>query len=73
MSTPSTMFPAALKMTPSCFVAFATRLSSPMTEATSDEVPVDVVVGRLLAHLSFGTTGAIHAVSGNRARRRFQD
>jgi len=73
LSTPSTMFSAAIMMTPSRDMVLATRLSSPMAEGTSDEVPVDVVADRLLAHLAFGTTGAIHAVAGSRARTIFGD
>ena len=38
-------------------------------EATTDEVPVDVVVNRLVIHLAIGTSGCVHAVSGLSHRR----
>lgn len=38
-------------------------------EATIDEVPVDVVVNRLIIHLAIGTFGCVHAVSGISHRR----
>lgn len=38
--------------------------ADPLTQAHHDEVPVDVVVNRLVAHLAAGTTGVIHAVAG---------
>ncbi|PYH94749.1 hypothetical protein BO71DRAFT_449917 [Aspergillus ellipticus CBS 707.79] len=40
---------------------------------TADEVPVDVVVDRLLLHLVHGSAGCVHAVSGERGRYRFKD
>lgn len=73
LSTPSTLFSAAIMLTPSRSMVLATRASNPMLEATSDEVPVDVVADRLLAHLAYGTTGPVHAVSGRNALSVFQD
>lgn len=73
LSTPSTLFSAAVMLTPSRSMVLATRASNPMLEATSDEVPVDVVADRLLAHLAHGTTGPIHAVSGRDFLSIFQD
>lgn len=73
LSTPSTLFSAAVMLTPSRSMVLATRASNPMIEATSDEVPVDVVADRLLAHLAYGTTGPLHAVSGRNALSIFQD
>lgn len=32
------------------------------SEATTDEVPLDVVVNRLVIHLAMGTSGCVHAV-----------
>ncbi|KAJ5289022.1 hypothetical protein N7478_002052 [Penicillium angulare] len=72
LSTPSTLFSAAIMLTPSRSMVLATRASNPMLEATSDEVPVDVVADRLLAHLAYGTTGPVHAVSGSNALSIFQ-
>lgn len=73
LSTPSTLFSAAVMLTPSRSMVLATRASNPMIEATSDEVPVDVVADRLLAHLAYGTTGPLHAVSGRNALSIFQN
>lgn len=73
LSTPSTLFSAAILLTPSRSMVLATRAANPMLEATSDEVPVDVVSDRLLAHLAYGTTGPVHAVSGINALSIFQD
>jgi fatty acyl-CoA reductase len=39
------------------------------TKATTDEVPVDIVVNRLVVHLAMGTSGCVHAVSGISHRR----
>jgi fatty acyl-CoA reductase len=41
------------------------------SKSTIDEVPVDVVVNRLVAHIAFGTSGAVHAVAGASGRRSF--
>jgi fatty acyl-CoA reductase len=71
MSTPLTIFTAAMIMTPSWTFRSSTRLASPDDEVNIDEVPVDVVVDRLLCHMAFGTIGCFHAVSGERARMYF--
>jgi fatty acyl-CoA reductase len=43
------------------------------SKSTIDEVPVDVVVNRLIAHIAFGTSGCVHAVAGASGRRSFPD
>lgn len=48
------------------------NLPDPST-STIDEVPVDVVVNRLVAHIAFGTSGCVHAVAGASGRRSFPD
>ncbi|GAB7326339.1 hypothetical protein MBLNU13_g10304t2 [Cladosporium sp. NU13] len=45
-----------------------TNLADP-SKTTLDEVPVDVVVNRLVAHVAFGSHGCVHAVSGASHRR----
>ncbi|CAG8935056.1 unnamed protein product [Penicillium salamii] len=70
MSSPYTMFTAALLLFPYRKLTIATRLDQPNMQVTSDEVPVDVVADRLLCHLAMGTTGCVHAVSGARARQK---
>ncbi|KAE8376583.1 male sterility protein-domain-containing protein [Aspergillus bertholletiae] len=67
-STPMTVLTARLILTPPSVVRLASRANNPETETTIDEVPIDVVVDRLLVHLAGGTTGPVHAVSGTRAR-----
>ncbi|KAJ5628652.1 male sterility protein-domain-containing protein [Penicillium lividum] len=63
-STPSIMLAASLLLTPSLHFCISSRLPDPDTQATTDEVPVDVVVDRLLLHLTSRSTGPVHAVSG---------
>lgn len=48
------------------------NLADPST-STIDEVPVDVVVNRLLVHIAFSSSGCVHAVSGASGRRSFTD
>ncbi|KAJ5761313.1 hypothetical protein N7520_008469 [Penicillium odoratum] len=72
-STPSTMLAAAIALTPSWRCVIATRMALPEAEVTADEVPVDVVVDRLLSHLAAGHRGCVHAVSGTRARMSSQE
>lgn len=45
-----------------------TNLADP-SKTTLDEVPVDVVVNRLVAHIAFDSHGCVHAVSGASHRR----
>ncbi|KAI9037704.1 male sterility protein-domain-containing protein [Aspergillus affinis] len=71
-STPTTLLAAGLLLTPSRHVRMATRLPHPDIQATIDEVPVDVVVDRLLVHLARGSTGPVHAVSGAAKRYAFR-
>jgi nucleoside-diphosphate-sugar epimerase len=72
-SSPVTMAAAMLANTPLTRLKFASTLSEPDIDSTLDEVPVDVVVDRLLAHMAYGTKGCVHAVSGEPGRIRAQD
>lgn len=45
-----------------------TNLADP-SKTTLDEVPIDIVVNRLVAHVAFGSHGCVHAVSGASHRR----
>ncbi|KKK24453.1 hypothetical protein P175DRAFT_0356063 [Aspergillus ochraceoroseus IBT 24754] len=72
-SSPLTMMIAGSALDPSKGYKFHTRCPNPATQSTADEVPVDIVVDRLLAHLGARTPGPVHAVSGKRARWTFQD
>ena len=72
MSSPSTMIVATLLLFPLSRIKIATRIEEPELGVTADEVPVDVVADRLLCHLAMGTSGCVHAVSGARARGRFE-
>lgn len=67
-STPAAGFQAAVNMTLGRHFRFSSKASSPY-ESTLDQVPVDVVVDRLLVHLAYGTGGIVHAVSGKKDRR----
>ncbi|OOG00513.1 hypothetical protein ASPCADRAFT_202371 [Aspergillus carbonarius ITEM 5010] len=73
LSTPLTALAAMVAITPSFWFKAATRARDPDLEVTADEVPVDVVVDRLLFHLRHGSTGFVHAVCGERGRYRFKD
>lgn len=70
-SAPSTLFAASIMLYPGRRVVMAARSKNPMKETNIDEVPVDVVVDRLLVHLALGTAGCIHAVRGPTERFRF--
>ncbi|KAJ5674271.1 hypothetical protein N7462_009710, partial [Penicillium macrosclerotiorum] len=72
LSTPSTALAAAMIATPAFSILVPTRCRNPEIGATIDEVPVDVVVDRLLAHLAYQTTGCVHAVAGERGRLNFR-
>ncbi|KAI9925340.1 hypothetical protein AWENTII_011819 [Aspergillus wentii] len=71
-STPLTALAASILLYPGRHMRIAGRAKNPWTETTLDEVPVDVVVDRLLMHLVYGTTGCVHAVSGERGRLPFK-
>ncbi|RAL15234.1 putative male sterility domain-containing protein [Aspergillus homomorphus CBS 101889] len=67
-STPGVMITAGVLLCPSRRLLMSSKAEDPNTQATIDEVPVDVVVDRLLAHLAAGSHGPVHAVSGKNAR-----
>lgn len=71
-STPATFLAAGLILVPSFTVRMSSRSGNPETESTFDEVPVDVVVDRMLCHLAMGTVGPVHAVAGKQKRFTFQ-
>lgn len=72
LSTPSIMIAAGVALTPSVKVRMSTRLDHPETESTFDDVAVDVVVDRLLAHLAKSSSTIVHAVGGERSRYPFE-
>jgi nucleoside-diphosphate-sugar epimerase len=72
-SSPSTACAAAYALHPGRKIVLATRCENPDQEATIDEVPLDVVVDRLLLHTAAGTSGCVHAVSGEKRRLRLED
>jgi hypothetical protein len=67
LSSPATIVAAVVALSPAGSPTIGTRAGHP-SQVSFDEVPVDVVVDRLLAHLAVGTNGCVHAVSGKRAR-----
>jgi len=71
-SSPVTTAMCAIFSSPSLKARCASNLADP-SKSTIDEVPVDVVVNRLVAHIAFGTSGCVHAVSGASGRRSFPD
>ena len=48
-SAPATNFLAAVVASPSLQVTFSSRFEDPMQQATLDEIPVDIVVNRILS------------------------
>ena len=52
---------------------FASHFTDPMRESTFDGIPVNIVVNRILVHLSRKSSGVIHAVAGLRGRRSFRN
>ena len=72
-SAPVTAFVAGLMTTLSLRMAFASGFSDPFNQSTIDEVPVDIVVNRIIMHISRTSSGCVHAVAGIRARRNFAD
>lgn len=67
-STPLTTVTCAVIMASPSKVLCPSNLVDP-EKATIDEVPVDIVVNRLVVHLAIGTSGCVHAVSGASHRR----
>ncbi|KAJ5788564.1 hypothetical protein N7457_003554 [Penicillium paradoxum] len=65
---PSTACAAAYMLHPGRRIKLPTRCENPDKESTIDEVPVDVVVDRTLLHVALGTSGCVHAVSGEQGR-----
>ncbi|KAJ5634763.1 hypothetical protein N7528_002605 [Penicillium herquei] len=68
MSSPCTMGVAIASLYPFRTLKIATQMAEPELDVHVDEVPVDVVVDRLLCHLAMGTYGCFHAVSGVNSR-----
>ncbi|CAI7593734.1 unnamed protein product [Penicillium discolor] len=71
LSSPSTLNAAVIALIPGGMATIATKAVGQISQLFIDEVPVDVVVDRLLAHLAVGTDGCVHAVSGKQARHQF--
>jgi fatty acyl-CoA reductase len=71
-SAPVTTAMCAIIASPPTKARCTSNLADP-SKSTIDEVPVDVVVNRLVAHIAFGTSGAVHAVAGASGRRSFPD
>lgn len=74
LSAPSsTAIAASYILHPGRRIVLSSRCQNPNQEATVDEVPVDVVVDRLLVHVALGTVGCVHAVCGEDRRLALQD
>lgn len=71
-SAPATNVLAAFIGAPSTKLTFSSRFGDPMTESTLDEVPVDIVVNRILMHLYHRSEGCVHAVAGASGRHQFK-
>ncbi|KAJ5337233.1 uncharacterized protein N7506_005255 [Penicillium brevicompactum] len=64
MSSPHVIASGAFCLVLSRTVCFSSQFRNPDQESTLDQVPVDVVVDRLLVHLASGTSGPVHTVAG---------
>ncbi|KAJ5720270.1 uncharacterized protein N7483_008204 [Penicillium malachiteum] len=73
LSTSSTGLAASIMLYAGNTMKLPTRSADPENEVTMDEIPVDVVVDRILSHTAKGTFGCVHAVAGKRARLAFND
>ncbi|KAE8401219.1 male sterility protein-domain-containing protein [Aspergillus pseudonomiae] len=73
LSAPILIFTAGIASSKSGDMRIGTSLPDPNSQATFDEVPVDVVADRVISHAAAGTAGALHAVSGKRARYKTRD
>ncbi|KAJ3480799.1 hypothetical protein NLG97_g7979 [Lecanicillium saksenae] len=62
-SSPSTMVAAGILASPPRPLVFSSHLNDPK-ESRLDEIPVDMVVNRLIVHTAAGTCGIVHAVAG---------
>ncbi|KAJ5746902.1 uncharacterized protein N7511_008598 [Penicillium nucicola] len=60
-SSPSTVLATIMALEPYRRWNLVTQFEAPELQAQIDEVPVDVVVDRLLSHLAAGNDGCIHA------------
>lgn len=71
-SVPGTAFMSGLVLTTSLNMTFASPFDDPDTQSNIDEVPVDIVVNRIVTHTAAGSTGCVHAVAGKEGRRTFK-
>ena len=72
-SAPATSWLAAVVTSPSLCITFCSRFADPARQSNIDEVPVDVVVNRIMMHISHRSSGVVHAVAGQRGRRSFEN
>jgi fatty acyl-CoA reductase len=71
-STPGTTLLCAILASAPTRVHFASNLLDP-SKAAFDEIPIDMVVNRMLAHVAYGSYGCIHAVGGASGRSSFEE
>ncbi|CAK1362719.1 uncharacterized protein RHO25_007028 [Cercospora beticola] len=62
-SAPGSSMLAFILASPPVRARFACHIADP-ANAKFDEIPIDMVVNRLLVHIAYGTSGCVHAVSG---------
>lgn len=62
-SVPGSMLAAGIVLSPPKSMKWSCNLPD-TTAAQTDEVPVDVVVNRVVVHTAVGTSGCVHAVAG---------
>ena len=72
-SAPATGFLAAVVLSPPSRIVFCSRFQDPVRQSNIDEVPIDIVVNRVVMHLAFRSFGLVHAVAGQRGRRSFEN
>lgn len=72
-SAPATSLLAACVLCTSLSITWASPFDDPAAQSILDEVPVDVVVNRILVHTALRSRGCVHAVAGKRGARTFGD
>jgi fatty acyl-CoA reductase len=60
---PTLTLAAAIIAEPSLEIICASRLDDPLTEATTNEIPVDMAVNIILMHLAYESHGIVNAVA----------
>ena len=67
-SAPITTVFTAFALCTSGSMVCSSRLPNPESQSIVDEIPVDIVVNRIIVHAAAGSSGCVHAVAGPRCQ-----